>query len=203
MKPIRNVHVRVLAAPVERVAPWIEACWSGGDRDCFPRDVIPSWRKNAPGVDPLALVPGETLIGHGPFRFRLRVWDGVVWRVDVVGSPPGWHGFDLQPDGGGCRVTHTLELEGTLSARLRWMAIEAIHDWAVEAMFDRLEHALETGHVPARTERPMARMASLALGLARRAHARRPRAPATTPLTDGPVGVEPPRGATGVSPPAP
>jgi hypothetical protein len=170
---MRNVHVRRVAAPIERVRPWIEACWSATDRDCFPRDVIATWRKNPLGADPLALIPGVTLIGHGPFRFRLRVWDGLVWRVDVVGRLVGWHGFDLVPDGEGCRVTHTLELESTLSARLRWMAIEPIHDWAVEAMLDRLEHALRTGVVPERTERPMSRLAALALGLARRGLAQR------------------------------
>jgi hypothetical protein len=174
MRPIRNVHVRRVAAQPEGVRPWIEACWTGGDRDCFPRDVIATWRKNPAGADPLALIPGDTLIGHGPFRFRLRSWTGAVWRVDVVGRPRGWHGFDLEPDGDGCRVTHTLELEGTLSARLRWMAIESIHDWAVEALLDRLEHALRTGAVPARTERPMSRMAAFALGLARRGRSRRP-----------------------------
>jgi hypothetical protein len=174
VQPIRNVHVRHVAAPVERVAPWIESCWSGGDRDCFPRDVIADWRKNPPGADPRALIPGETLLGHGPFRFRLRTWDGAIWRVDVVGRVAGWHGFDLQPDGDGCRVIHTLELEGTLSRRLWWMAIQPIHDWAVEALFDRLEHALRTGVVPERTERPMSRMAALGLGLARRGRSRRP-----------------------------
>jgi hypothetical protein len=172
---MRNVHTRPVAAPIERVRPWIEACWSGGDRDCFPRDVIRTWRRNPPGADPLALIPGETLLGHGPFRFGLRVWDGRVWRVDVVGSPAGWHGFDLAPDGDRCRVTHTLELESSLSARLGWMAIEPIHDWAVEALFDRLEQALRTGVVPARTERPMSRVAAFGLALARARFRRRRR----------------------------
>ena len=172
MQPTRNIHVRRVAAPIDEVGQWIERCWSGGDRDCFPRDVIADWRRNPPGADPLALIPGETLVGHGPFRFRLRVWDGVVWRVDVVGKMVGWHGFDLQPDGDGCRVTHTLELEGGLATRLGWMAIAPIHDWAVEALFDRLEHALRTGVVPERSERPMSRMAAFALGLARAAGSR-------------------------------
>ena len=165
---MRNVHVRRLAAPLDRVRPWIEACWSGTDRDCFPRDVIASWRKNPPGADPLALIPGETMVGHGPFRFRLRSWDGYAWRVDVVGSLTGWHGFDLAADGDGCLITHTLELAGSLPSRVAWMAIQPIHDWAVEAMFDRLEHALATGLVPARTERPMSRMAAFGLSMARR-----------------------------------
>jgi len=182
MQPIRNVHARRVAAPIERVRPWIEACWSGGDRDCFPRDVIANWRKNPPGANPLALIPGETLIGHGPFRFRLRAWDGTSWRVDVIGGLVGWHGFDLRPDGDDCLVTHTLELGSTLSTRLRWMAIEPIHDWAVEALFDRLEHALRTGGVPERSERPMSRRAAFALGLARRARPRRAAARPTAPV---------------------
>jgi hypothetical protein len=173
---MRNVHARRVAAPLERVRPWIEACWSGADRDCFPRDVIRSWRRNPDGIDPLALVPGTTLLGHGPFRFRLRVWDGRAWRVDVVGRPGGWHGLDLAPDGDGCWITHTLELENTLSARLGWLAIEPIHDWAVEALFDRIEEALRTGVVPARTTRPMSRLAAVALALARRARFRSRRA---------------------------
>jgi hypothetical protein len=188
---MRNVHTRRVALPIERVRPWIEACWSGGDRDCFPRDVIGSWRRNPPGADPLALIPGETLLGHGPFRFRLRVWDGLVWRVDVVGSLVGWHGFDLAPDDDGCRVTHTLELESTLSARLGWMAIEPIHDWAVEALFDRLEQALRTGVVPARTERPMSCVAAFALALARRARFRRPQARSAAPAGSRPPGGPP------------
>jgi hypothetical protein len=165
---MQNVHVRRLAAPLDRVRPWIEACWSGTDRDCFPRDVIANWRKNPPGADPLALIPGETMVGHGPFRFLLRSWDGYVWRVDVVGSLTGWHGFDLAADGDACLITHTLEIAGSLSSRVAWMAIEPIHDWVVEAMFDRLEHALATGVVPARTERPMSRMAAFGLSMARR-----------------------------------
>jgi hypothetical protein len=178
VQPIRNVHVRRVDAPIERVAPWIEACWSAGDRDCFPRDVIANWRKNPHGSDPLALIPGQTLLGHGPFRFRLRAWDGAVWRVDVVGHPAGWHGFDLCPDGDRSLVTHTLELESTLTARLHWIAIESIHDWAVEALFDRLEHALRTGVVPNRTERAMSRVTALAFSLARRGRLRRRRRPA-------------------------
>ncbi len=183
---MQNVHARRVGAPIERVRPWIEALWSGSDRDCFPRDVIPNWRENPPGVDPMALVPGETLIGHGPFRFRLRAWDGSVWRVDVVGRLVGWHGFDLVPDGDSCVVTHTLELEGSLRSRLGWMAIEPIHDWAVEAMLDRLEHALRTGAVPARTERPMSRVAAFALGLARAAQRRRVTQPTVGQLSAKP-----------------
>lgn len=169
MPSVRNVHTRRVPATVERVRPWIEALWSGGARDCFPRDAVPSWRRNPPGVDPLALVPGKTILGHGPFRFRLREWDGRVWRADVMGGGVGWHGFDLAPDGDGCRVTYKLELDANLPARVGWLAIQPIHDWAVEAVFDRLEQALRTGAVPERTERPTSWVAAVALAVLRRA----------------------------------
>lgn len=165
---MKNVHVRRFSASIEEVRVWVSACWSGGDRDCFPRDVIASWRHNPDGVDPAALVPGETLVGHGPFRFRLREWDGLSWKVDVIGGMTGWHGFDLAPDGDGCRLTHTVSLASSLSARLRWMAIAPAHDWAVEAMFDRMEHALRTGTVPSLTERQMPALAAIGMRLAGR-----------------------------------
>jgi hypothetical protein len=65
---------------------------------------------------------------------------------------------------------------GSLSTRLRWAPFAAIHDWAVEALFDRLEVALRVGAVPERTPRPMPPVvaftipvATVALRLARRA----------------------------------
>ncbi|MFO0619707.1 MAG: hypothetical protein U0414_44395 [Polyangiaceae bacterium] len=160
---VRNVHTRRLGASIERVRPWIEACWSGGDGDPFPRDVLPTWRKNPDGVEASALLPGVTVLGHGPFGFRLRSWDGFAWRVDVQRGPRGWHGFDLRPDGDGCTITHTLELIDDWEGRAVWTAIHPIHDWAVEALFDRMERALETGRVPATTERPMGRTSAAAL----------------------------------------
>ena len=98
----------------------------------------------------------------------MREWDGRSWKVDLVGGMTGWHGFDLVPAGDGCRVTHTVELAPSLSARLRWMAIAPAHDWAIEALFDRLAVALGTGAVPAVTARPMPAWAALGLRVARR-----------------------------------
>src|SRR4051812_36869351 len=145
---MENVHSRVLSAPIERVRPWIEACWSATERDAFPRDVIPTWRRNPEGVDPGALVPGQTLLGHGPFRFRLTQWDGARFRVEVVAGGRGWHGFDLEALGDRCRVTHTLSLPLSGTSRIVVpLTVMPVHDWAVEAIFDRLEEALRTGQV--------------------------------------------------------
>jgi len=137
---MENIHTRVYPASPEAIRPWLEAAWSGTDRDVFPRDLVPSWR------DTETLVPGRTRLGHGPFRFKLQEWDGWRWRVAF---PGGWHGFDLTLEGDGTRVTHTLRMGGVIRPIL------PLHDWAVEALLDRLGRALETGSVPSFTERPL------------------------------------------------
>ena len=154
---MKNIHTREMNAPIEDVRPWIEACWTGTTDDPFPRDVLKTWRKNPPGEDRLALVPDVTRLGHGPFAFRFMSWDGNRWRVRVESKAfAGWHGFDLDPTRRGCRVTHTIELDLSGAARVVWpVCIAAIHDWAVEALLDRMEEALRTGTVPAITARKM------------------------------------------------
>jgi len=139
-----NVHCRLFSAPPEALQSWIEATWSGTPQDAFPRDVIKSWRKNPPGVDPLALVPGKTKLGHGGFTFHFREWNGERWRVEFNGPWfNGWHGFELRELGGGAHLMHTISLQATGLGILLWrLLIEPLHDWAVEAMFDRLETAV-------------------------------------------------------------
>jgi hypothetical protein len=167
---MKNVHTRLLHAPIELVRPWIEACWSGTDRDAFPRDVIASWRKNPQGVDPLALVPNVTRLGHGVFSFNFESWDGARWRVRVERDGyRGWHGFDLRGVPDGCEVTHAIELDLSGSARVVWpMLIAPVHDWCVEAIFDRIEEALATGTMPTITHRKMPWLTSTAFGLLRK-----------------------------------
>jgi hypothetical protein len=152
-----NVHRRMIDASVDEIRPWIESAWTGTDRDIFPRDVIRSWRKNPPGIDPLALVPNVTRVGHGMFSFRFDSWDGTFWRVRVESKEHlGWHGFDLRPVGERTEITHTLEMDLKGKARVLWPALmNPIHDWCVEAIFDRLEEALRTGKIPAISDRPM------------------------------------------------
>jgi hypothetical protein len=155
---MKNVHQRLLDHPIEAVRPWIALAWSGTDRDVFPRDRIPTWRKNPERSQGSELVPDVTRLGHGPFVFTLRQWDGSRWRVDFGGGR-GWHGFDLEELGGQTRITHTLSADVGVAFRL---LVLPIHDWAVESMFDRLEVALATGAVPARTERGMGLLAATA-----------------------------------------
>ena len=142
---MRNFHTRMLHHPIEAVRPWIERAWSGSRSDIFPRDVIPTWRSTDD------LQPGVTKLGHGPFVFTLRWWDGVRWRADLD-TNAGWHGFHLQQQGNKTRLIHSLDAQLSLVTRL---SIIPIHDWAIESLFDRLEHALEHGSVPATTTRPM------------------------------------------------
>jgi hypothetical protein len=153
---MENVHRRLLAAPPLAIHSWLLDAWSAGPRDIFPRDVIRNWRRNPASLEPGAFVPGVTRIGHGPFAFTLREVSAGGWWVDVDGRP-GWeHGFTLGAAPGGTLVTHRLRgpLRGGMA--LAWpLVIGPLHDWVVEAMFDRLEVALATGSVPATTVRPM------------------------------------------------
>jgi hypothetical protein len=92
--------------------------------------------------------------------------------VDFTGGLlSGRHGFDLRAEGTGTRLTHTLEVGGPLLVRTGFeVVILPIHDWVLEALFDRLEIALATGQVPERTERPMEGRARLWFGLLSAAH---------------------------------
>jgi hypothetical protein len=167
---MKNVHQRHIALPIEKIRPWIEAGWTGGADDPFPHDVIKSWRKNPAGTDPGALIPGVTRLGHGMFRFRFQSWDGQRFRVRVENVRyDGWHGFDLEPTAEGCRVTHTLDVALSGSARVVWpVCFAALHDWAVEAVLDRIEEAARSGTMPTRTTRPIAWPASAWFRLLRR-----------------------------------
>lgn len=146
-----NTHHRLLDHPIDAVRPWVARAWSGTDQDVFPRDRIPTWRKNPHGVAASELLPGSTKLGHGPFAFTLTQWDGSRWRVEVAGGLI-WHGFDLEARGGKTLITHTLG--GDLGLGFRAFVLP-IHDWAVESLFDRLEAALATGSVPRTTARRM------------------------------------------------
>ena len=146
---MRNVHTRLFAHPLALVRSWLDLAWSDSRQDIFPRDVIRGWRANPDGST--AWIPDVTLLGHGPFVFKLRWWDGVRWRADLDANA-GSLAFHLAERGGKTRLGCTFEASLPLASRL---AIVPIHDWAVEAMFDRLAIALATGSVPHETARPM------------------------------------------------
>lgn len=155
---MKNIHQRRIAARPEELGRWMDRLWSGTKEDCFPRDVIATWRKTDGIRDPNQLIPGRTRLGHGPFSFDFEKWDGSAWRVTFEREGmKGWHGFDLVPAQGGTLLTHTIEAGLAGTSRLLWhVLIAPVHDWAVEAMFDRIEEALATGAEPQHTKRPMA-----------------------------------------------
>jgi hypothetical protein len=166
---MKNRHSRYFSYSTEALRPWVEALWSGTSRDCFPTDVIPTFRRNPDGIEPLALVPGVTKVGHGGFTFQLSEWTGNRWRVELVSKLRGWHGFELVPEAEGVELVHTLEVEPTGPMRLAWpLVVEPIHDWVIEALFDRLEIALRTGEPPRQTARPMPLKARLPYEVMRR-----------------------------------
>ena len=156
MTAVHNVHTRWFPHAPERLRPWLDAVWSGGANDVFPHDRLVTWRMRA-GGQPQPWVPGETQFGHATLRFKLRRWDGARWEADFLGRRMhGWHGFELVPEGEGTTLRHTLA--GEVSGGLQWqwpLAIRPLHDWAIEALFDRLAEALDRGSAPAVTLRPM------------------------------------------------
>lgn len=168
---MKNFHQRRIAARPEELARWIERLWSGTGDDCFPRDVIPTWRKTDGVRDPNQLIAGRTRLGHGPFSFDFERWDGSAWRVTFEREGmKGWHGFDLVPKQDGTLLTHTIEADLAGTSRLLWHGLIApVHDWAVEAMFDRIEEALATGTAPQHTTRPMAFVPRVAFFMLKRA----------------------------------
>ena len=156
MTSVHNVHSRWLPHAPECFGPWLDAVWSGGVDDVFPHDRLVTWRTRVEG-QPQRWIPGETQFGHATLRFKLRRWDGTRWEADFLARRlQGWHGFELVSEGGGTTIRHTLAGEASGALRWQWpLAIRPVHDWAIEALFDRLQEALARGSAPAETTRPM------------------------------------------------
>jgi hypothetical protein len=152
---LRIRHVRRLSVPPEEVRPWIDQLWSGSDRDCFPRDLLPAWRQDPQGA--AAWSPGQSRFGAGRFCFRLDGWDGRTFRAAIEGERlHGWHAFELEPYEGGTLLSHTLEFELRGATRLGWsLYLAPLHHWTVQAIFDRIVAAVRTGRVSPRTNRPL------------------------------------------------
>jgi hypothetical protein len=153
---VENTHRRLFPYRPEEIHRWLLAAWSGGPDDVFPRDLIRTWRRNPAELPAEAFVAGVTRIGHGPFAFLVREVNATGWQVDVVGRNGLQHGFAMVAAPGGTLLTHRIHGPLRGGMRIAWpLVIEPLHDWVVEALFDRLEVALATGTVPATTTRPM------------------------------------------------
>ncbi len=166
---IRHTHTRRFDASPAQLATLIDQAWTRGPRDAFPHDRIRPWRKDPPGAQ--GWVAGASRFGHGPFAFLVERWDGQVLRAKIE-TPgfTGWHGFELRADGAGTVLIHDLQADVSLVPWLVWRAaIGQAHDWAVESLFDRLEHILREGHAPPATARPLPTRSRLIIrGLSRK-----------------------------------
>lgn len=149
---MRSVHRRRFDAPADRVRPWLDRVWSEEDNPLFPHDRVRPFRHDPVGA--AAPVPGETVMGHGPLPFVFAGGDDRSWSV--VTPFDGHHGFRIEEDGEGCVVEHTLDIDAPAPVEWAWsLLVVDGHDWAIEAIFDRLEAALAEGAPPHRTDRPL------------------------------------------------
>jgi uncharacterized protein DUF2867 len=174
---VRNVHERVVSAPIERVGPLL-------DRVGGPDDVLwptPAWR-------PMVLdrpVAVGAVGGHGSIRYR--VTDHVPGRkVEFEFTPgqgiDGWHAITAEPVGPDrTLLRHVAEGRFTGGMRLAWpLAVRWAHDAVLEELLDNAERAV--GHEPAR---PARRSAWVRLVRAVDTPRSRAAAPARTPLIAG------------------
>jgi hypothetical protein len=145
---VRNVHERLVPAPIEVVGPLL-------DRLGGPDDVLwpsPAW---APMVldGPVAVGAAG---GHGPLRYRVVGHEparGVTFELDPGQPMSGRQTLTAEPAGPGATLLrHALDWRLSGPMHLAWpLVIRWNHDAVVEEMFDNAERA--TGHEPARPAR--------------------------------------------------
>jgi hypothetical protein len=174
---VRNVHERIVPAPIERVGPLL-------DRIGGPHDVL--WP--SPGWQPMVLdgpLAVGTAGGHGGIRYRVT---GYVpgRRIEFAFAPEtgllGRHTFTADPAGPDrTLLRHVADCRLAGLARLTWpLAIRWVHDAVLEELFDNGERAV--GAEPARPARRSAYVRLLRVFEVPRSTAT---APPRTPLIAG------------------
>lgn len=168
---VRNVHERVIGAPVERVGALLDRL---GGRD----DVLwpPEW---APMELDGPVAPGAAG-GHGGLRYRVTghvPGRRVGFTVDPGQGLHGDHTFTAEPAGPGrTLLRHEIDGRATGAMRLLWpVAVRPAHDVVVERILDRAATAV--GDPPPRPVR-----ASPWVRVLRRLEAERAR-PVPVPVT--------------------
>ena len=141
---IRNVHERVVAAPIEDVGALLDSLSSKSDRLWPVR--WPPMRFDRPlGVGAIG--------GHGPIRYEVEEYiAGRLVRFRFT-SPEGFHGshrFEVSGlPNGETRLRHVLEMDPSGGSRISWpIAFRPLHDALLEDSLDRAEVSL--GISPAR-----------------------------------------------------
>ncbi len=174
---VRNVHERIVPAPIERVGPLLDGI--GGPRDALWPS--PAWWPMVL-AGPLAV---GTEGGHGPIRYRVT---GYVpgRRVEFTFAPEmglhGTHTFTADPAGPDrTLLRHVIAGRLTGVARLTWpLVIRWAHDAVLEELLDDAERA-----VGVEPERPARRSAWVRLLRALSTARVRTVAPPRTPLLAG------------------
>jgi hypothetical protein len=151
-KTIRHTHVRSFVAPLPEVVAAIDALWSGGPLDAVPA-ALHGWRKSPRGAQGFAV---GTRFGHGPFSFFVDQWDGRTLRARIeTAGFRGYHGFAIAHEAERVVVTHDLDAKLTLPNWTAWQLFIAHgHDWAVEAVFDRMHELLRDGQAARVSRQP-------------------------------------------------
>jgi hypothetical protein len=135
---VTNIHQRVVPRPVTEVGRLLDSLASNHDA-LWPCDLWPAMRFDRPlsvGADG----------GHGPVRYAVVDYEPGR-RIRFVFKAPrgfnGWHELQLQPEGDGTLMRHTIEMNTTGPALFTWpLAIRWLHDACLEDAFTTAEASL-------------------------------------------------------------
>ena len=132
---IRNVHQRVIPAPIEEVGPLLETLASKEDK---------IWSRKWP---PIRFREGMEIGkpgGHGPIRYIIESYSkakSIHFRFTKPEGFQGVHFFEFfQMSDQETLVRHEVNMETTGKAVWSWMMIYGpLHDALIEDTFDRIE----------------------------------------------------------------
>jgi hypothetical protein len=145
---VRNVHERVVAAPVDRVGELLDGLGRPGDR-LWPSPPWPRMRLDRP-------VAVGARGGHGPIRYAVTA-HVPGRRVEFTFAPGigarGTHTVTATPLAADrTLLRHEIEARTTGRMRLGWpLAVRWLHDAVLEDLLDRAQDAV--GAPPARRAR--------------------------------------------------
>ena len=133
---IRNVHERVVDAPIERLGALLDGLGQKGDR-LWPSQNWPPMVLDRP-------VSEGGAGGHGAIRYHVSEYEPgarVRFAFEPATGIDGAHELSLEKlSDGRCRMRHVLV--GRARGRMRplfSLAVEPLHDAVVEDMFDNAE----------------------------------------------------------------